>query len=64
MKIPASYRELYKEAVKQGWTITVTGGGHLCWRSPSGRKVFSSKSPNGRHSDAHRAQLRRAGLKV
>ena len=64
MKIANCYKQLYRKAIEQGWTVTVTGGGHLCWRSPSGRKVFSSKSPRSDDIRAHRRQLQRAGLKV
>lgn len=63
MRPPRAYRDLYRAAIQQGWTVTVTGGGHLCWKSPSGAKVWSSNTPNGSDSRAHRNQLRKAGLK-
>lgn len=63
MKIPASYRALARAAREAGWSIVVTGGGHLRWRSPSGSVVITSSTP-GDHRGARNAarHLRRAGL--
>jgi hypothetical protein len=39
--------DLAREAVKEGWTITFSGGGHLQWLTPCGkRKFFSSQTPS------------------
>jgi predicted RNA binding protein YcfA (HicA-like mRNA interferase family) len=66
MRIPEPYRGMHKAALKQGWTVTPTGGsGHLAWKTPDGKTVFSPSSPgDGRGVHRVRAKLRRAGLKV
>jgi hypothetical protein len=37
---------LAKQAIRQGWTITKTNGGHLRWTSPSGSFFFSALTPS------------------
>lgn len=67
MKIPEMFRDLYRIALEQGWTVTFTGRDHLKWSPPrgAGRPVFSSQSPSDvRAVHKHRTQLRRAGLKI
>lgn len=50
MKIPKDYRPIAAKALAQGWTIGSTKGGHLVWRSPEGRKVFSPSTPSDHRS--------------
>jgi hypothetical protein len=40
--------KIMREAERQGWTVRPRGraNGHLVWTSPSGKKVYSSKSPS------------------
>lgn len=52
-------------AERHGWTISVTGGGHLKWRSPdpSTPYVITPSSPSDRRGFLDdRARLRRHGL--
>jgi hypothetical protein len=51
------YRQLVRTYQRQGWTVTPTKGGHLCWRGPQGQLVFSGSTPSERrarwHLEAH-----------
>jgi predicted RNA binding protein YcfA (HicA-like mRNA interferase family) len=38
--------DLIAEARRAGWDITRTTGGHLRWRSPEGRVVFTEPTPS------------------
>jgi hypothetical protein len=59
------YRTWARFAERRGWTITMTGSGHLRWRSPLGVLVFTAGTPGeGRAIANARAQLRRAGLMI
>lgn len=62
--VPKELRPFYDAAMRAHWTVDLGGGGHLRWRAPNGRMVFTSASP--RHAGTHkvRADLRRAGLGV
>jgi hypothetical protein len=64
--IPEALRDAAKQAKRDNWEITRTGGHHLRWKSPSGAVVFLSATPRGgRHSiENSRALLRRAGLSI
>jgi hypothetical protein len=54
-----------KQAERAGWTVTMTGGGHLKWRSSSGQVVISPATPSDRRSVLNtRRDLRNAGLDV
>lgn len=65
MRLPEAYRKLGKAAIAAGWKITVTGGGHLAWRSPSGTVIHTPKSPSDYRSVRNNLALfRRAGLEV
>jgi hypothetical protein len=64
MKIPEPYRNWYRAARKQGWTITRTSKQHLVWESPGGLRVISPATPSDTHHLNTRAALRRAGLAV
>jgi hypothetical protein len=64
-KVPEPYRELARRARGAGWRITHTGSGHLAWRPPSGRVVFTPSTPSSPRGIAEvKAKLRRAGLGV
>ncbi len=40
-------RQLVREYARRGWTITVTGGGHLRWEHPDADEfVISSSTPS------------------
>lgn len=64
MRIPKEYRELATAAKRQRWTIAPTNSGHLEWRPPGGRAVFTPGTPstNGTGIIRIRSKLRRAGL--
>ena len=65
LRIPESYRKLARAARRAGWTITPTRGGHLAWRPPSGRVIYTPSTPSDRYGARnHTAELRRAGLAV
>jgi len=55
---------LIHRARKAGWSVTVRGGGHLAWASPSGDVVvFSGATPSDWRAQANiKARLKRAGL--
>jgi hypothetical protein len=64
LKIPDHLRLLAKQARAEGWTIEVTGKGHLRWTSPRGQAVMTGSTPQ-RHGHAPRIErhkLTRAGL--
>ena len=65
MQIPEPYRNAYKAAKRQGWTITQAGSDDLCWQPPRGRKpVIMPFTPGTRAEIRHElARLRKAGLK-
>jgi hypothetical protein len=53
-----------RAARAQGWTITVTGGGHLKWKPEHGPAVITGSTPQryGHASRNARRALTRAGL--
>ncbi len=63
-KVKGEMRPLVVAAIEQGWSVTVSGGGHLRFRSPTGALVFAPSTPRGgkRSVENTTAQLRRAGL--
>lgn len=64
MKVPREYRRWQEMAQQQGWTISMTGGGHLVWRSPQGVKVFSASSPSDRRAMQNvKRDLKRYGMR-
>lgn len=64
MKIPRDLRSAARRARAAGWTVTETRGGHLAWKPPAGRTVFSPSTPSDRRSVANvLGKLRRAGLR-
>jgi hypothetical protein len=55
-------RQLMRSAVRQGWKVQRTGGGHLAWCSPAGAVVFSASTPSDwRALQNHKAHLRKHG---
>jgi hypothetical protein len=65
LRIHESYRKLARAARRAGWTITSTRSGHLAWKPPSGRVIYTPATPSDRNGVRnHTAQLRRAGLAV
>jgi len=40
------FEQLRKAAEKQGWTVSLTKGGHRKWKSPAGELVFSAQTPS------------------
>jgi hypothetical protein len=65
VKIPRELRRVHRVAVAQGWTVTLTGGGHHCWCSATGAQIFTGSTPGDQRSiKNHIAKLRRAGLRL
>jgi hypothetical protein len=64
--IPRELRRAQLIAEGMHWTITRTGGGHLRWKPPQGKPVFTPGTPGGNNRSVQNsiAQLRRAGLPV
>jgi hypothetical protein len=44
------YAVLIKQAAKQGWSVTTTGGNHLKWVSPTGEFFFTSLTSSDKRS--------------
>ncbi len=64
LRIPGALRSLARAAHRAGWSITLTGTGHLRWESPDGTVVITPSTPSDHRSSRNsRARLRRAGLK-
>jgi hypothetical protein len=62
-KIPDAFRAAARRADAAGWTITYRGSGHLAWKPPSGRMVFTPATPSDPRGMRNAlAKLRRAGL--
>lgn len=55
--------KIAKEAEAQGWTITLTNGGHFKWMSPEGGFMFTSQTPSDvRAFHRIRSDLRKLGF--
>lgn len=63
-KVPEHYRNIARTALQQGWTIQMTRGGHLSWRSPEGKSTFSGSTPNRNSINVLTKKLLRLGLKI
>ena len=37
---------LIKQATAQGWTVTMSNGGHYKWVAPNGKIFFSAQTPS------------------
>lgn len=61
----SGFRELYRLAVAQGWTVSMTGKQHILLVSPAGVGVMLSQTAHegGDVIKGKRAEFRRAGLK-
>ena len=65
--IPRELRKLAQQAVKQGWRVEKTSGGHLRWLPPGGRRIVVTPSTgkmSGHGAANVIADLRRSGLRV
>lgn len=60
---PKSWRQTINTiASTPGWSVSVTGGGHLRVQSPDGASCFLSKTQSDRRAAANaKAHLRRIG---
>lgn len=63
-KVNDPLKGLARVALKAGWTIKHTRGGHLAWRSPEGKTVFSASTGHSNSVNIMRRKLRRAGLEI
>jgi predicted RNA binding protein YcfA (HicA-like mRNA interferase family) len=55
--------DLVRRARERGWVVEKTRGGHLRWRSPEGKVVFSGSTPSDVRAVRNiRSLLRRMGL--
>lgn len=63
-RVKKELRPLVVAAIEQGWEVTVTGGNHLRFKSPTGALVFAPSTPHGgkRSIQNTTAELRRKGL--
>lgn len=50
---PREFRPIIREAVKHGWRVTVSGGGHLRLQGPKRGLVFASMTLLARPSASH-----------
>lgn len=65
LALPSDWRPLVSAAVRAGWTLEKTGGGHIRWQSPTGGCTFTASSPSDRRAMYNaRSRLRRAGLSI
>jgi hypothetical protein len=65
VRIVRAYRAAHKAALAAGWTVTLTGGGHLRWQPPTGGPVFTPESPSSwRGTRKDLGRLRSRGLDV
>jgi hypothetical protein len=56
-------RPLLRELLAQGWSLTLTGGGHIRAVSPTGEAIFMPLTPSdGRAIHNMLPRLRRAGF--
>ena len=44
--LPDRQRQFVLDLIRRGWTLKVTGGGHLKLTHPSGNFVFLSRTPS------------------
>lgn len=64
MKIPKHLKPAARRAMAEGWTVEVTGKGHLRWSPPRGRAVYTGATPKryGHGPRNERRALAKAGL--
>lgn len=64
MKLPSKEMTvLVRLAIRQGYTATRTGSGHVKVTGPDGRIVIVPSSPSGRRANTVQG-LRRIGVKI
>ena len=61
LHIPEPYRKFARTAKRLGWKLSVAGNGHLRWKPPNDRPLYTAGSP-GSGVSADLAKLRKAGL--
>lgn len=58
------YRDLIREAKRQGWVVATTGSGHLRLTSPTGHIIVAARTPSDKRATLNlRARLRQRGVK-
>jgi hypothetical protein len=64
-KLPHGWRKLAAAALRAGWRIERTQGGHFKWSPPIGRIIYTSSTPSDHRAMRNvRADLKREGLQV
>jgi len=61
LHIPEPYRKFAAAARRKKWKLSVAGNGHLRWKPPNDRPLYTAGSP-GSGASADLAKLRKAGL--
>ena len=57
-------KQLKEQAEAQGWEVTKTRNGHLCWKAPDGGLMYSSSTPSDPGGTrCHIARMKRHGFK-
>lgn len=60
-------KRIHEAALRQGWTSSINGSGHVVMVGPNGGRFIISKTANdgaGRRYENTKAEARRAGLDV
>lgn len=58
------FRDAAIAAEKANWEISITGGGHIKWKPPSGTPIFTQRTPSDYRGIKNALmKLKRAGLK-
>lgn len=39
-------KQIREEAERNGWAVAPTSGGHLKWKAPSGKVMFTAATPS------------------
>lgn len=56
------FKRLIKDAEKAGWTVEQSRGGHLKWKAPTGKVIFSASTPSDHRAiKNHVSLMRREG---
>jgi hypothetical protein len=56
-------KQLKEQAQAQGWEVTETRNGHLCWKAPDGGLMYSSSTPSDPGGTrCHIARMKRHGF--
>lgn len=51
--IKGEHKKLIRQLVRQGWTVTPTGGGHIKVTHPNGRSVYTGGTSSNRFAWRH-----------